>query len=156
MWCIHTVELTQPLHGRNCVWFYRIGSDFHIIDNLSIADHAFIRCILMTFSVDETLLPRYVNLSSNFWELPFRVEMSSFLLKHIHSVLSVFKWRTMPPAACSRLCNGDSALVGVFKKKRYVICVVCFCYSLCGISSASWFFSGKLFSFIRSIDVRST
>ena len=58
-------------------------SNFHIIDNLSIAVHAFARRILMSFSVDETLVPSQVNLSTNFKELPLRVEMSPFWLKHI-------------------------------------------------------------------------
>ena len=40
--------------------------DFHIIDSLSIAVHAFTRHILTSLSVDETLLPRYVILSTNF------------------------------------------------------------------------------------------
>ena len=51
-------------------------SDFHISDDLSIAVHGFARSILISFSVDETLLPRYVNVSTNFRESPFRVEMS--------------------------------------------------------------------------------
>ena len=34
-----------------------VRSDFHMIDNLSIAVHAFVSCISMSFSVDETLLP---------------------------------------------------------------------------------------------------
>ena len=33
-------------------------SDFHMTENLSIATHAFASRILMSFSVDETLLPR--------------------------------------------------------------------------------------------------
>ena len=33
-------------------------SDFHMTDSQSIADHAFAGCVLMSFSVDETLLPR--------------------------------------------------------------------------------------------------
>ena len=44
-------------------------------DNLSIADHALASRVLMSFSVDETLLPRLVNLSASFREPPFRVEM---------------------------------------------------------------------------------
>ena len=32
--------------------------DFHMIDSLSIAVHAFISRVSMSFSVDETLLPR--------------------------------------------------------------------------------------------------
>ena len=50
-------------------------SDFHMIDNLLRAVHAFGRCKLMSFSVEETLLSRYVNLSPNFREPPFRVEI---------------------------------------------------------------------------------
>ena len=36
-------------------------SEFHIIDNISIADHAFARRISIALSIDEILLPRYVN-----------------------------------------------------------------------------------------------
>ena len=36
--------------------------DFHMTDSLSIAFHAFAMCILISFSVDETLLPRYVTI----------------------------------------------------------------------------------------------
>ena len=53
-------------------------SDFCMINNLSIAVHAFARHKLMWFLVEEILLPRYVNLSTNLKEQPFRVEMSSF------------------------------------------------------------------------------
>ena len=52
--------------------------DSHMIDNLSIAVHAFTRRIFMLLSVDETLLPRYVKLSTSFREPTFRVEMSPF------------------------------------------------------------------------------
>ena len=87
-----------------------------MIDNLSIAADAFASHILMSFSVDGTLLPRYMNLFTNFRELPFKVEMSPFSLKHTYSVLSVFTWRPMPPAACSRLCSRDLAWVGVLAR----------------------------------------
>ena len=49
-----------------------------MIDNPSIAVHAFASRILISFSVDETLLPSYVNLSTDFREPPFSVEMSTF------------------------------------------------------------------------------
>ena len=52
--------------------------DFHMNNNLSIAVHVFASCILMSFSVDETLLLRYMNLSTDFREPSFRVEMSPF------------------------------------------------------------------------------
>ena len=91
-------------------------SDFHMIDYLSILVHAFVSCVLMTFSVDETLFQRCVDLSTNFREPEFRVEISPFWLKPVYSVLSAFTWRQMPPATCSRLCSGDSAWVGVFAR----------------------------------------
>ena len=39
-----------------------VRSDFHMTDSLSIAVHAFASRMLMSFSVDETLHPRLVNL----------------------------------------------------------------------------------------------
>ena len=48
-------------------------SDFRMIDKLSIAVHDFAMRILMSFSVDVTLLPRCVNLFANFREPPFSV-----------------------------------------------------------------------------------
>ena len=53
-----------------------VRSDFPITDYLSIAVHAFVSFVFMSFSVDETLLPRYVNLSTSFRELTPSVEMS--------------------------------------------------------------------------------
>ena len=48
-------------------------SDFHMIDSLSITVYAFAKHILTSLSVDETLLLRYVNLSTNLRGSPFRV-----------------------------------------------------------------------------------
>ena len=77
-------------------------SDFHMIDNLLIAVHAIESCILMSFSEDEMLLRMYVNLSTDFREPPFRVEMSPLWLIHMYSVLSALTWRLMLPASdCS-------------------------------------------------------
>ena len=39
-------------------------------NSLLLAVHAFASRVLMSFSVDETLLPRLVNLSTSFRELP--------------------------------------------------------------------------------------
>ena len=91
-------------------------SDFHVINNLSIAVDTFASRILMSLSVDETLLPRNVNLSTNFREPPFSEEISPFPLKHMYPDLSSFTSRPMPPAACSRLYSGDSAGVGIFAR----------------------------------------
>ena len=45
-------------------------------DSQLIAVHAFACRMSISVSVDETLLLRYVNLSTSFRELPFSVEMS--------------------------------------------------------------------------------
>ena len=50
--------------------------DFQVTDRLSLAVHAFASRVSMSVSVDEILLPRQVNLSTSFRELPFTVEMS--------------------------------------------------------------------------------
>ena len=47
-----------------------VRSDFHIIDSLLIAVHAFVNLVSMSFSVDSTLLPRYVNLSTSLSGVP--------------------------------------------------------------------------------------
>ena len=78
MWCIHTVVLTQT---RGYCFIF-IGLYFQMSDNLSIAVHTFASHILTSLSVDETLLPKYLNLSTNFRGPPLRLEMAPFRLKH--------------------------------------------------------------------------
>ena len=53
--------------------------------SISITVHTFASRVLMSVSVDETLLPRSVNLFTSFRELQLSVEMSPFWLKHIYS-----------------------------------------------------------------------
>ena len=63
-----------------------VRSDFHIIDSLLIAVHAFVNLVSMSFSVDSTLLPTYVNLST----------MSQILNKdYLKVVLSMIKILTL-------------------------------------------------------------
>ena len=69
--------------------------DLHMIDNLSIADHAFTRCTLTSISVDEILLPRYMNLSTNFKGLPIKVEMVPSSFKQRNPVLFAFLLQAM-------------------------------------------------------------
>ena len=57
--------------------------DFHIIDSVSIAFHAFAWRLLTSILVDEILLLRHMNWSINFSDLSLRVEMASFRLNHI-------------------------------------------------------------------------
>ena len=58
-----------------------------MIDNLFIVVHTFTRHMLTSLSVNEILLPKYVNLSNNFRGLPLKVEMAPHL-KHMNSVLN--------------------------------------------------------------------
>ena len=105
-------------------------SDFHMINSLLIVVHAFVWHILISFSVDEMLLLRYMNLF-NLKELLLRVAMSPWL-KHMYAILFSFTWRSKPPSACFR----DSAWVRVFTRST-VICIVCVCNSFCGMSFAT-------------------
>ena len=52
--------LCQRLYLEGIAFILSDRSDFHVIDNLLIAIHVFTRHILMSLSVDEMLLPRYV------------------------------------------------------------------------------------------------
>ena len=83
MQCIHIAELTQLLLGKKLHFILSNKFDLHIINNLSTAVHAFASSILMSFSVNEMLLLRYVNLSTGFREPPFSVEMSPLWLKDV-------------------------------------------------------------------------
>ena len=50
-----------------------------MINNLLIAVHVFARHMFTTLSVDEILLLRYVNLSTNFKGLPLTVDIAPSL-----------------------------------------------------------------------------
>ena len=150
MWCIHTVVPTQPLLGRNPVLFYWIDQTFIC----STAVQTFARRILTSLSVDETLLLRYMNLFTNFRELPFRVEMVPSRVKtHVPHFVCVL---VEANASCCLVMQLGFGLIRCICMKRFVICIVSVHYIFCGVSSASGLFCVKLFSFIRSIDVRST
>ena len=62
------------------MWRYILSDrlNVYMIDILSIAVYAFANHMLMSFSVDEKLAPWYVNLSTNFIEPTFSMEMSPF------------------------------------------------------------------------------
>ena len=64
-------------------------------DSLLIAVHAFVSRVSMSVSVDETQLPREVNLSICFRELPFSVDLSRVWLKHIYFVLCALTLRSV-------------------------------------------------------------
>ena len=87
---MQTVVMTQTTVEKKPSFVLSERSDFHMIDNLSIAVHAFVWCILTSLSVNEILLPRYVNWSTSFRGFPLKVEIASSCLKHINSVLFTF------------------------------------------------------------------
>ena len=65
------VQVVQPYNRtdittawKNCHFNLSVRSDFHMTDNLFVADHAFPIRVLTSLSVDEILLPRYVNCST--------------------------------------------------------------------------------------------
>ena len=72
------------------LFYFTEESDFHMMDDQSIAVHAFTRSMLTSLSVDEILLPRYVNWSTYLRGSLLKVEMAPFCLKHMNSVLFVF------------------------------------------------------------------
>ena len=75
VWCIHTVVLIQVQFERNPVWFYQTSMN----DNLPIAFPTFTRLMLTSLSIDEILLPRFVNWSNNF-------SLEEFLLYFIREI----------------------------------------------------------------------
>ena len=67
-------------------------------DSLSIAAHAFAIRVLMSISLDETLLPREVNESTSFRELPFKSgDVASLIKAHIFRLVCI----EMEAYACS-------------------------------------------------------
>ena len=67
--------------GKTTVWkksrlIISDRSDFYMVDSLAIAAHAFARHKLTSLSVNEIFLLRNVNLSTNFRETLFRMQMA--------------------------------------------------------------------------------
>ena len=65
-------RIDSTVAGKKLNFILSVRPDFHRTDSLSLAVHAFSSRVWMSVSVDETLLPRYVNLFTRFRELPFR------------------------------------------------------------------------------------
>ena len=75
--------------GKKLLFISSVMFDYHMTYSLSIAAHAFASHVLMSFSLDETLFLRLVNLSPSFKGLPFHVKMSLFLLQHMYSFTEI-------------------------------------------------------------------
>ena len=76
--------------------------------------HAFLMRMLTTYSVDEILLPSYVNWSTNFRGLSLKMKMTPSGIKHMNFVLSEFTSR--PFADLSEQCRRYSAWVNALAR----------------------------------------
>ena len=124
-------------------------SDFHMIDNRSIEDHAFARRILMTLSVDEMLY-------GGTWTGPLISDNHDLVRGYLLLDRSICTLFCLHSHGGHTSCSLGFGLARYICKKRDVICVVCIRSSLYGVSSASCFFSLKPLSFIRAFNIRST
>ena len=60
---------------KNSPFILSERSDFHLLVNLSTAVHAFLLGMFIPFSIDKTMLLRYLNLPAKFSGLPFNVDL---------------------------------------------------------------------------------
>ena len=81
-WPIHSVVPTQLLLGKKPRLILSERSDFHLIENLLITFLAFPIHMLRSFSVDDILLPTYMNWSTNFKSLWLKVNMVPFFVEN--------------------------------------------------------------------------
>ena len=84
-------------------------------DYQSIAFYTLSMFMMTLFSVDEMLLPRYIQWSTNF--RVFFLLMRRRYHRHENSVLSEFRQRPMPLTVCFRLCRRYSTLTVVFAEE---------------------------------------
>ena len=75
-------SMLNPSLKKNYRFILSERSDFHMVDNLSTAVHAFPMYMLTSPSVDEILQPRYMKRSTNFSCLSFNVEMAPSCFKN--------------------------------------------------------------------------
>ena len=71
-------------------------SDFHMTDSPLITVQTFASRVLISFSVDETLLPTSVSLSTNFKDLPFSFDELCFVCLDIEAYGTCCPFQTMP------------------------------------------------------------
>ena len=84
--CLISVHMVHPYSAawKKLRFILLDKSDFHMIDNLLIAVHAFASCTMMSFSVDETLIPRYMNFSISIQRATIQCGDVSSLIKKTH------------------------------------------------------------------------
>ena len=130
---------------KKCVLFYLTSI---MTDSLLINVHAFAGRVLMLFSVDQTVVPRRMNLSSSFRKPQSCVEMSPLWLTHMYSVFfSTFIGSPMPTSCSFQSILQGFGLSGCICQKRSVICVVRVRNSMFGVSSVSCLCQSKVIFF---------
>ena len=149
------VVWTQPQFKKNYLILSKT-SPLQMIDSLLIAVQVFSRSKLISLSLDEILLPRYVNWFTYFRGIPFRAKIAPFLfktreLRFIRIPIEVNASRCLLYVIQSRICSGSC----IYEKCK-IICVVWVCHSFSWISSTFCIFQHEKFYFIRFIGVRST
>ena len=115
-------------------------SNFHMIDNLSIAVHTFAVHMLTLLSVDEILLPKYVNRPTNFRSLSLKLVMAPSYLKHVIFVLFALMLAAITFFCLLQAMQQEFNLGRWIFEKRLIINVVCVYLSFSRISSALVFF----------------
>ena len=83
------LSASTTVAGKKTLYLLSERSDFHMINGKSKAVYAFASSILTSHSVDETLLPEYMNLSSNFRSSSLKVEMGLSCHVHIYYFICV-------------------------------------------------------------------
>ena len=129
--CLGKIQVVQPYNSTDTATIrknYRLilseSLDFQMVDNFSISVYAFSLRIITSLSVDAIFLPRCMKCSTNFWDLSFNVELSSFCLKHKF----YFIWVHVEANAPCGLFPSIQQTLCLFKcicDKRLIICVFC-------------------------------
>ena len=98
------VQVVQPYSStdmttawKKCLFSLSVRSDFHMTDSLFEASHAFPIRVFTSLSVDEILLPRYMNCSTGLRGLLSSVEMCQKDYMGTSGCVMVSKvdWQTM-------------------------------------------------------------
>ena len=144
--CNHTIVLSQLLLGRIPIAEIRFSS------NLSIRIHALLMHMLTSLLVDEILLPRYTNWSTDFRDLPFNEEIAPPYLKHG----LCFIWVHVEISASCCLLQTMQQRFGLSRCMQEALGHLCSLYHIFHlISFSSCLFYVKQYSIIRFIDVCS-
>ena len=78
----YTNSTDTPTAWKNSRFILSDWSDFQIVHNQLIAAYVFPMCMLVSLSVDEIWLPKYMNWPTNFRGLSFKEMATSWLKTH--------------------------------------------------------------------------